>query len=760
MSLKLLPFWPKANTALVGGRNWAGTTPDTNSNETYLWRIDQTLTANHRLTGRYAWFRGTTLSQQTDPFHGNITNLPGQHSFLLQETYATGHVVNELRAGFSRNRTFFAPSDVGLNPATIFTDASGNPLPGFVDTRVDPLNGGLPRITIDTFTSGGLGAGTNMPQGRATNTYEYVDNLTMTGPWGWSRHTLRYGIHVRHEITNRFLNGNYRGAISFPDWGSFASGGPQSGSLRTGVGGTFRTWARTAVYLYAQDTLKILPNFTLNYGLRWEYPGQLTEKLNRGSNFVPNVGEIVLGTNQRVDVDPTQKGRAALILTPTSTFLPSSGQFSSPYKNFAPYLGMVYSPKFWPRLFGEGKTVIRTGFRLSYDDVFANIPVNMGLNFPPVLTTTLPTSLYTWGSVLNQNRSLFTSDPTVPSGPAGPGKRGILTFNAWDVHPPSSYGMNYALEIEREFARDFALGVSYVGSQGRKLGVFVDPNQPTVTVNDATKRGDQAPNVRVFPFPQYAGIGQAVFNSNSNYNGMIVTLRKRPAHGLSFSADYAFAKSLDDNSSFFGSDGETGVYANTRNRRLDYGRSAFDARHTISGSAVYDLPFGPHRWLLGDARGLLGQVVGGWTTSFTTLYRSGFPFTMRAASNRDFSGFNQFSDRVDLKSGATGVSTDMTDPNNAFDATVFAFPGPGGVGNVGRNTITGPHSINVNIALLKSFPFGTEGQRRLQFRAEFFNAFNHPNFNLPENRLNRSAVGTIGGTTDPRLIQFALRVEW
>lgn len=616
-----------------------------------------------------------------------------------------------------------------------------------------------------------------MPQGRATNTYEYIDNLTLISPWGWSRHTLQFGASFRREITNRFLNGNYRGFISFacfnavnlrsidpnaslPCTRNFAAGKPQRGTLRTGVGGTFRTWFRLPISLYAQDTFKVVPNLTINYGLRWEYPGELSEKRDRGSNFVPGVGEMALNSDQRIDVSSTLLGRAALSLTSVSTTLPSTGEFSVPHKNFAPYLGIAYSPKFWRWLFGEGKTVIRTGFRLSYDDVFANIPVNMGLNFPPVLTTTLPTATYAWGTVLNQNRRLFTADPTV----VPQGERGIIGFNAWDTNPRSAYGMNYALEIERQIGRDYAVEVSYIGSQGRHLGVFVDPNQPTVTVNAPTVSGDSCNtatppvcNVRAFPFRQYAGIGQAAFISNSNYNGMLIVVRKRSSHGLSFSANYELGKSLDDNSSFFGSDGETGSYADTRNRRLDYGRSAFDVRHTVSASAVYDLPFGPNRALLGNTHGILGQVVGGWTASFTTIYRSGFPFTVRASSSTDFSGFNQFSDRVNLL--ATTVPTNMSDPDHAFDRTVFATPGPGSVGNVGRNTLTGPHLVNVNIAILKNFPFAESG--RVQFRAEFFNAFNHTNFQLPENRIDQgTAAGKIGDAFAPRLVQLGLRVEW
>lgn len=751
VSEKLLQFWPRANTPQLlatTGRNWAGTTPNETKDETYFWRIDQNLTKNHRLTGRYAWFRGSTLAKLAIPliFNGSVTNKPGQHSFLLQETYATGSLVNELHLGYSRSRVFFEPGDVTVNAATIFTDAAGNPLPGYIDTRVDPLDGGLPRITITGFTNGGLGVGPVIPQGGASNTYELVDDVSLIGPWGHSRHTLRLGAQARRDIINRFLNGNYRGSISFPGWPAFASGQPQRGSLRTGAGGTFRTWFRLPVYVYVQDIFKLRTNLTINYGLRWEYPGELSEKRDRGSNFVPGVGQMVLDSNLRIDVDPTQLGRAALLLTPISTRLPRTGQFSVPKKNFGPFLGIAYTPKFWRGLFGDRKTVIRTGFRLSYDDVFAIVPTSMGLNFPPVLLTTLPTGSYAWATVLSQNQRLFSPDPTV----VPQGERGILVFRDWDVNPPSPYVMNYALEIQRQLGRDFAVGVSYIGSQGRKLGVLVDPNQPTVTVNDPAKRGDQAPNLRTFPFPQYSNITQTAFVSNSNFNGMVLEVRKRSSYGLSFTASYELSRSLDDNSAFFGSDGETGAYADTRNRKLDYGLSSFDVRHRVIASWVYELPVGRH--------GFVGQALGGWTLSGITSYRRGFPFTVFASSSTDFSGLNQFSDRVNLKPGVSTVPTNMSDPDRAFDSSVFAFPGAGSVGNVGRNTLIGPSFLSQDFAVLKNFL--VKESQRVQFRAEFFNFFNHTNFKLPQNTLDQSGVGKIGDTFDPRLIQLGLRLQW
>ncbi len=765
ISIKLLTFFPQPNAP--GANNWTGTATSITNNDTYFWRLDHNLTDNQRLSGRWAWVHGHSLQVQTDPFHGLITNEPSQHSGVILYTYASARHVNELRLGFSRNHTLFLPQDVTLNPATIFTDASGNPLPGYIDTRVDPLNGGLPRITIGGGFAG-MGAGTNMPQGRSTNEYEVIDDMTATAPFDWSRHTFRFGAYLRHDQSNRFLNGNYRGAVSFLDFAHFATGQPLTGSLRTGVGGTFRTWLRTLWSFYFVDTYKPRDNITINYGLRYELPGLFIERHNRGSNFVPGVGMMALGTNLRVDVDPNQLGRNALILTPVQVQLPRSGQKEADIKNFAPSLGIAWTPKIFPALFGSGKTVIRTGFRLGYDDIFNNIPVNMGLNFPPVLTTTLPSGTYTWGTALNQNRKLFASDPTVPGG-----SRGILSFNAWDYNAPTAYGMNYAFEIERQAGSNYSLGVSYVGSLGRKLGVFIDPNQPFVTPVDPTKPGQNLPNTRVFPFPQYAGIGEGAFISNSAYNGVVVTARRRAGRGYYFTASYTVGRALDNNSSFFGSDADSGSFADTRNRKADRGRSGFDLNQRFVADYVVELPFGPGRRFLQGRQGVVGQVVRGWDLAGITSLRTGFPFTLHARHAVDYSGFNQFADRPTWALGASNLATNMGDPDHAFDCTAisctaFVPPGAGSIGNVGRDLFTGPGAVNFDFGVLKNFPFG-EG-RAVQFRAEFFNFFNHTNFDLPSHNINfstvsgkpltSSTVGTIGSAADPRLVQLSLRIDF
>lgn len=766
VSLKLLQFIPAPNIpgAAPGTTNWAGTADQTTNNDTYLLRIDHNLSQNNRLMGHYAMVRGDSLSLQQNPFNGSITNLPGSQSAVIEETFSHTTWLNVARLGYTRNVTDFAPQDVKINPASIFTDSSGNPLPGFVDATKTPLNGGLPRITINSsaavpLSNFGLGAGTNMPQGRTTNTYELIDNVTKT----LGSHTLQFGGELKHEQTFRFLNGNFRGAISFANWAAFAIGTPRNGSLRTGgPDQTFRTWNRLAEYMYVQDSWKVKPNFTLNYGLRYELPGALVEKKDSGSNFVPGVGMMKLNSNLRIDVNPTVVGPTAITLTPVNgEFLPRSGQFHNAVKDFAPFVGMAWSPKVLTGLFGDGQTVIRSGFRLSFDDVFANVPVNMGLNYPPVLSTTLPNSTYTWGTVLNQNRLFFAPDSTLAVPVPG---RGILGFNAWDTTGKTAYAMNFALEIERQIGREYAVQASYVGTLGRRLGVFLDANEPFVQVVDPTKVGSAAPNRRTFPFLQYSGLPIGAFASSSNYNGMVLTARKRPSHGLSLQASYTYGKSLDYNSSFFGSNGEAGSFADPRNPQADYGPSAFDVRHQVVASYLYELPFGKSRMFMRDANPVLEQLLGAWNVGGIVNWHTGFPFTIFANTATDFSGFNQFVDRPNAGNAPLPINFD--DPTHVFPTTqcpgnpcYFSNPGAGSVGNMGRNAFYGPTFTDFDFSLMKNFPV-TEA-KKFQLRADFFNLFNHPNFNLPISNLGSSSAGTITSMNgNPRLMQLGLRFDF
>src|SRR5207302_7243428 len=183
------------------------------------------------------------------------------------------------------------------------------------------------------------------------------------------------------------------------------------------------------------------------------------------------------------------------------------------------------------------------------------------------------------------------------------------------------------------------------GSNGHALGLFVDQNQPNVVVNDPTKRGNQATNVQVFPYPLFGSVGTGKDIGNSNYNGVVVTTRYQGRHGIYFEGSYTLGKSLDYGSSFFGSTGERAGLDDANNLRAEHGPSSFDIRHRAVFVYVIDLPMGPGHRLLGWNNGVNRQVFGGWEISGITTVQSGTPRTVYHNSQH-FSGFNQVNDRT------------------------------------------------------------------------------------------------------------------
>jgi Carboxypeptidase regulatory-like domain len=771
ISRQVLQFWPEPNTFNPSSTlNYISNVRALNNDNTGLLRLDYNLGENDRLSGRWMEFRGDTLTPGPTPLNGGNTNSPLSRSAVLTHTHTfSPKFINELRLGLSRNETKILVQDHGFNAATIFVGTDGNPLPGVVDATIDPENSGLPTINIaGGFSS--LGSTDNLPQGRITSTYEIFDNMTLSAPLGWARHSWRWGFHIRREEARRYLNGSSRGAFNFASFADFARGLVNTSAIRTGQ--TVGYFRRYPWDFYWQDQFKVKENLTLNYGFRYEYPSAIYEIRNHGTNFIPGVGPVVLGSNQILEIDPTRRGRDAILFREASFTISSSG-VTSDKNNFAPIVGFAYSPRFAEKLFGRDATVIRGGFRVGYDEVFNNIPANLALTAPYNLITNQSTNTqngkFPWAIGFTQDVPLMSN-----FGKQGQGTPtvGVLSFNSIDPNIRSTYLYQYSLGIQRKLGNNFSVEVDYQGSTGHKLGMFRNLNQPAVIVNDPSKRGPEAPNEQIYPYPKYGAITMGMNMGNSNYNGVVFT-GKYQGRGIFFQSSYTLGKSIDYQSAFFASLFERQGAADGRNLRLERGPSSFDIRHRMSIYYVVDLPVGPGHRLFGWNNGLGRQVFGGWQVSGITTLQSGAPFTVFASAVTDFSGFNLLNDRPDVtRSGR--LPQNHSDPDKAFDTTYFGATPTGRAGTSGRNQYYGPGLRNFDLAVAKSFPF-TE-QFRLQFRADFFNLFNHTNFSNPVNNMSNanfgkitqtvgSATATAVGTTagplgGPRLIQLSLRLQF
>ncbi len=768
ISKQLLQFWPDPN-ASVGANNFIANVGSTTFDYTGLIKIDHDFGVKDHLSGRYANYQGTAFTPGRLPIEGGNGNTPVSRNGVLTEVHTfQPTLLNEIRIGYSRNQTFITVQDVGLNAAGVF-QLNGQALPGVVDGTKNLQDSGLPTVSI----SGGfspLGSTTNLPQGRITNTTEIFDNVSWISPFGASKHSFRMGFHIRREQARRYLDSVERGSFNFSSWSDFAQGLVNTSSFKTGS--TLAYWDRFPVDFYWQDQYKPRSNLTINYGVRYEYPSAIYQTRNDAVNFVPGVGPVLLGTNRLLTIDPTKVGYASLVLTQAPSTLSNSG-VNSDKNNFGPVAGIAYTPRFARSLFGNDDTVIRAGFRVGYDDIFNNIPANMGLNAPYNLSTSQVAGVtqagkFGWGVGFNQNVPLVKFDAS------GKPFIGLVGFSAEDPNIRSAYLYQYNFGIQRRIHGNFSLELDYMGSAGHKLGLFIDQNQPTVIVNNPAKAGNQAPNQQIYPYPTFGSIGTGKDIGNSNYNGMVATAKYQSRRGYFLQAAYTLSKSIDYNSAYFGSSGEAGGVADANHIRLERGPSSFDTRHRLVVVYNLDLPAGPGHRLFGWKNPVSRQVFGGWQVGGITSAQSGQPFTVYDSAT-DFSGFNQFVDRPDVVGTGT-LQQNNGNPDNAFDPTYFSkTPPTGRLGTSGRNQYYGPGLVNFDLTALKNFPVFRE-RVRLQVRADFFNIFNHTNFANPVRDESSASFGritqTVGsatatsvGTTagpfgGPRQIQLALRLSF
>src|SRR5216684_3889866 len=288
ISKSLLQFWPAPNVAgaAQGSNNFIANVSATTYDQTGLAKVDYNFTEKDHLSARWAEYSGRTFTAGALPLLGGNGNLPASHSDVIDYTHTfSPRLLNEVRLGFSRNKTFITVQDSGFDASKLFVDAGGNPLPGVVNGAKNLLDSGLPTINV----SGGfapLGSTSNLPQGRITNTYELFDNVSLVAPFGASKHSWRWGYHVRREEARRFLDGSARGQFSFSNFADFAQGKVNNATLR--FGSTIRYWRRYPWDTYWQDSYKVKDNFTLNYGVRYEYPSAIYQTREQATNFIPS----------------------------------------------------------------------------------------------------------------------------------------------------------------------------------------------------------------------------------------------------------------------------------------------------------------------------------------------------------------------------------------------------------------------------------------------------------------------------------------
>jgi hypothetical protein len=673
-------------------------------NDHFDLRFDQSIGKSSRLGGRYSF--GDRLL--FDPFTGaTFSAVPGfgvdvprrAQNLMLSETQVfSATLINDLRIAF--NRIASAVRQEGRAQSL-------NRQVGLPELSNNPRDFGLSFTTISGFSP--LGDEFNNPQQSVTNTFQILDNAT----YAHGKQLLKFGFDFRALQQNAFRDVQSRGFLTFSDQVPIT--GNALADLLLGLpaltGGARvdnHQHLRTESYnFYVHDNYRVSPTLTFSAGLRYEYNSPAVDVTDRANLYDPTTKSLVrVGTNG----------------------MPRSG-YSSDKNNWAPRIGVAWTPS---RLHN---TVVRAGYGVFYDQ--SALASSEGLYFnSPFFDFNLFFSLPGLPLTLNDPFPAFFPLPLPDT---------ALAFQR-DLRTP--YMQHWNLSVQQQLGNNRILEVAYVGSKGTKLITARDINQP---------RPNPAP-VNPRPVLQFDDINLIESRANSNYNSLQVKLQQRFDSGLSLLSSYTWARSIDDASNFFSSAGDPNFPQDSLDARAERGRSNFDVRHRLSVGYSYDLPFGKgRRWV--DDVGWLTTALTGWQTLGIVTLQTGRPFTVALLSEIDNSntgrstlGFGA-NDRPNLVGDA-----DLPDrsPDRWFNTAAFAFPPFGSFGNAGRNILEGPGYQNVNASLLKNTM--VRESVNLQLRAEFFNLFNHPNFDLPDNFLGSTTFGRIRSAQSPRRIQFGVKV--
>jgi len=338
-----------------------------------------------------------------------------------------------------------------------------------------------------------------------------------------------------------------------------------------------------------------------------------------------------------------------------------------------------------------------------------------------------------------------------------------ITTNTWVPWPfklKDPVITHYNLMVERQILTDTVIRIGYAGSRGSHLnrGVEGNPTQPQILSDGRLFFPPGVGRIN----PNFFSISLRSYDANSFYNALLVNVSKALSHGLRFQVSYTYGKSIDDATSINVSDARNAniQVQNPFDRKADRGLSNHDIRNNLTINYTYDLPFGPMRALGSDWTGAAAKLLGGWQINGIVTVQSGNPFTVNVTGNHSRSLVG--SDRPNLRPGVNAKDIVLGGPDRYFDPTAFELPPPGFFGNVGRNTVIGPGLATFDGSLVKDTSIGEK--TNVQFRAEFFNLFNHPNFAPPQRNVLSPAglIPTAGKitqtTTTSRQIQFGLKI--
>lgn len=679
-------------------------------------RIDHKISDKDQIWGRFNWFGDviTNPARLGTPAIGSAGLDSGSHQSHypiqgeLVETHLFGPtLLNDFRVGYSRPWWDFT----GLNAGHDYTSEAG-----IKGISTIPSITGFPHIVTYGYNS--WGDGSYIPNPNNEESFFYSDHMS----WVKGSHSIRFGADIQRYHFDFiglsegrglwWYTGVYTGPTS-ADYGTpfaeFLLGLP---ALAQDSVGLQKVYIRQYFYnFFVQDDYRATSRLTINIGLRYENQRPPTEKYGRLTSFDFQTGQEVFCNPALVPAGYPYGSAKSFDCSDTE---PDN-------TDFAPRVGFAY------RLTKDSKTVVRGGYGIFYDLESTNPILNASGNPPFSYFNSFHNNPVTPDAGIDMT-NVFEQTPVMGMDPG-------LSYVQKNFVP--GYYQQWNLSVQREIATGFSIDAAYVGSKGTHLIWTTNDNQPL-----------PGPNVDFqasLPYPLFGGIGSQASGAASIYHSLQMKAEKRMSNGLTFLTSYTYSKSIDDDSDPYGSS------YNPRNTTTAMrGPSDFDETQRFVQSGMYALPVGRGKALLGNARGFTEALLGGWNVGGIYTFGTGFPYTVTIASDEANIGLGG---QVPIRL----ASGKEPSPSIAqwYNPTAFVYPAQYTFGNSGRNILRGPRFSDLDCSLRKTFNL-TERQH-LDFRAEFFNALNHPNFGMPDGDIDDGSYGLTSTVGTPREIQFALR---
>jgi hypothetical protein len=727
-----LNLYPLPNSGSIGagvGENIAQQFQPTNENFVSF-RLDNKLTDRDSFFVRYTFDDASSISNQGSAFYQwrQIEETRQQYLTLVGSHIFNPQWVSSFRIGYTRPAS--ASNTLGPDiPKSLY----------FVPESVVFGQINIPSIS-------GMGPSPGAPDSKIMNSFQFGGDVIVQQ----NAHTFRFGAEA-HRYRMDTSSGSQNGGIwTFNSLESFLQAGPGGTSLAVAIPGSSnrREFRQTFLGLYLQDDYQLLPNFTLNLGLRTELVSQLRDQTGKHvyipdtlHDTVPQTGEYLLASNPSM---PT----------------------------FLPRVGFRWSPN------GRGTTYLQAGFGIYYDHILAYTHGGRRATHPSFDVAILPN--------FDSSNTFPDALAAVEQGNSGTAR--VVLMDYFHSRTPTVY--RYTASIQQQLPTGWDLQLAYVGARGNHLLRRYESNQFPLPIagpdgalffpDDCSERLrlqlSPSPQCRENAGPLNPAFGSIDFlatDAQSFFNTMQISASKRIGQSFSVQSSYTLSKSVDDDS---GSNSAT-QYGPART--LERGLSDFDIRHRVSLNYFVSLPFGAgKKWL---NSGLTSLILGGWRLGGISSFRSGSPSTLTVNVRTPGFLFNarrpnlisgQNNDPTSgITSGCSGVAAgqNLGTVSRYFDPCAFENPAPGTVGNLGRNTVIGPSLLNTDISLQKELSI--DSKRKLQVRMELFNLFNHPNFNRnsgntavvfsgPSGRRNANAGRLVDTATTARQMQFALRLSF